>query len=368
MTSCNRQAARDFQLVLPKKMPGLSGKVQTVQGLIDPSQLGRTLPHEHLALSFACCYSPPAPGQEERSEMPIAMSNMHWLQQNPYSHRGNLLLNEEAEVVKEELLQFKKAGGGTIVENTTTGICRDVKTLRRLSQETGVHVIAGAGFYVGATHSPETQNMTVENLTGILVNEILHGADGTDIKCGVIGEIGCSWPITESEKKVLRATAEAQTQLGCPVIIHPGRDVDSPFQIIKILQEAGADISKTVMSHLDRSIFDPNKLMEFARLGSYLEYDLFGTEFLNYALNPTIDMPCDNERIQRIRFLVEEGYEDKLLISHDIHTKNRLTKYGGHGYSHILTNIVPKMNQRGFSQCVIDKILVGNPKRWLTFK
>lgn len=70
----------------------------------------------------------------------------------------------------------------------------------------------------------------------------------------------------------------------------------------------------------------------------------------------------------RIRFLVEEGYEDKLLISHDIHTKNRLTKYGGHGYSHILTNIVPKMNQRGFSQCVIDKILVGNPKRWLTFK
>ncbi|XP_051872718.1 phosphotriesterase-related protein isoform X1 [Pristis pectinata] len=349
-------------------MPGLSGKVQTVLGLIDPSQLGRTLTHEHLALSFEVCYSPPPPGQEACSEMPISMNNLYWLKQNPYSHKGNLMFNEETEAVKEELLHFKRVGGGSIVENTTTGICRDAKTLRRLSQETGVHVISGAGFYVGETHSPETRNMTVENLTDILVNEILHGADGTDIKCGVIGEIGCSWPITESEKKVLQATAEAQTQLGCPVIIHPGRNVESPFHIIRILQEAGADISKTVMSHLDRTILDPDKLLEFARLGSYLEYDLFGTEFLNYAFNPTVDMPCDNERIHRIRFLVEEGYEDKLLISHDIHTKNRLVKYGGHGYSHILTNIVPKMNQRGLTQCVVDKILVENPKRWLTFK
>ncbi|XP_059828171.1 phosphotriesterase-related protein [Hypanus sabinus] len=349
-------------------MTGLSGKVQTVLGLIDPSQLGRTLTHEHLALSFAVCYFPPPPGQEDYSEMPISMNNLYWLKQNPYSHKSNLMLNEETEVVKEELLHFKRVGGGTIVENTTTGICRDVKTLRRLSQETGVHVISGAGFYVGETHSPETRSMTVEKLTDVLVNEILHGADETDIKCGVIGEIGCSWPITEGEKKVLQATAEAQTQLGCPVIIHPGRNVESPFQIIRILQEAGADISKTVMSHLDRTILDPDKLLEFARLGSYLEYDLFGTEFLNYAFNPAVDMPCDNERIHRICFLVEEGYADKLLISHDIHTKNRLTKYGGHGYSHILTNIVPKMNQRGLSQCVIDKILVENPKRWLTFK
>lgn len=89
-------------------------------------------------------------------------------------------------------------------------------------------------------------------LTDIIVSEVLHGADGTEIRCGVIGEIGTSWPITESEKKVLRATAHAQTQLGCPVIIHPGRDTAAPGEVIRILQEAGGDISKTVMSHLDR--------------------------------------------------------------------------------------------------------------------
>lgn len=89
-------------------------------------------------------------------------------------------------------------------------------------------------------------------LSDIIVSEVLHGADGTDIRCGVIGEIGTCWPITESEKKVLKAAAHAQAQLGCPVIIHPGRNPAAPFEVVRILQEAGGDISKTVMSHLDR--------------------------------------------------------------------------------------------------------------------
>lgn len=69
-----------------------------------------------------------------------------------------------------------------------------------------------------------------------------------------------------------------------------------------------------------------------------------------------------------LAFLVKEGYEDKIVVAHDIHTKNRLTKYGGHGYSHILNNIVPKMLMRGISQHQVDKILIDNPKCWLTFK
>ncbi|KAM8981409.1 phosphotriesterase-related protein [Sarcophilus harrisii] len=349
-------------------MTSLSGKVQTVLGLVEPGQLGRTLTHEHLTMTFDCSYSPPPLGQEALSKGPLLMKNLFWIQKNPYSHKENLQLNQEIEAIKEELLYYKANGGGALVENTTSGLSRDVKTLKWFAEETGVHIISGAGFYVGATHSPETRAMSIEQLTDILINEILHGADGTNIKCGVIGEIGCSWPLTESENKVLQATAHAQSQLGCPIIIHPGRNPNSPFKIIRILQEAGADISKTVMSHLDRTIFDKKELLEFAQLGCYLEYDLFGTILLNYQLHPEIDMPDDNKRIRRVRLLVDEGYEDKLLIAHDIHTKHRLMKYGGHGYSHILTNIVPKMLIRGISENVIEKILVENPKRWLTFK
>ncbi|XP_066886591.1 phosphotriesterase-related protein isoform X1 [Kogia breviceps] len=302
-------------------MSSLSGKVQTVLGLVEPSKLGRTLTHEHLTMTFDCSYYPPPPCHEVTASEPITMKNLFWIQKNPYSHRENLQLNQETEAVKEELLDFKAKGGGALVENTTTGISRDMHTLKRLAEETGVHIVSGAGFYVDATHSSETRAMSLEQLTDVLVSEILHGADGTTIKCGVIGEIGCSWPLTESERKVLQATAHVQTQLGCPVIIHPGRNPRAPFQIIRVLQEAGADISKTVMSHLDR-----------------------------------------------VRLLVDEGYEDRILMAHDIHTKHRLTKYGGHGYSHILTNIVPKMLLRGITEAALDKILIENPKQWLTFK
>uniref|UniRef100_F6Y8J3 N-acetyltaurine hydrolase n=1 Tax=Monodelphis domestica TaxID=13616 RepID=F6Y8J3_MONDO len=354
--------------ILSLEMASLSGKVQTVLGLVEPSQLGQTLTHEHLTMTFDCCYTPPWSGQEALSKRSFEMKNLFWIQNNPYSHKENLRLNQETEAIKEELLYYKASGGGALVENTTSGISRNVKTLKWFAEETGVHIISGAGFYVDGTHSPETRAMSIEQLTEIITNEILHGADGTDIKCGVIGEIGCSWPLTESENKVLQATAHAQSQLGCPVIVHPGRNPNSPFQIIRILQEAGADVSKTVMSHLDRTIFDKKELLEFARLGCYLEYDLFGTVLLHYQLEPDIDMPDDNKRIKRIRLLANEGYEDRLLIAHDIHTKHRLMKYGGHGYSHILNNIVPKMLIRGISKNAIGKILVENPKQWLTFK
>ena len=56
---------------------------------------------------------------------------------------------------------------------------------------------------------------------------------------------------TEFERKSLRAAAQVQSDLGCPVIIHPGRHPQSPGEITRVLQEAGGNISKTIMSHLD---------------------------------------------------------------------------------------------------------------------
>lgn len=146
-------------------MPSLRGKAQSVLGLVEPEQLGYTLTHEHLSMNYSSCFCPPSPGQEPLSDGPIEMKNLFWIKQNPYSHKENLLLCQERDAVKEELLNFKAAGGGTIVENTTTGIGRDMNTLKQLAEETGVHVIAGAGFYVGSTHSSQTQAMTVEQVS-----------------------------------------------------------------------------------------------------------------------------------------------------------------------------------------------------------
>lgn len=71
---------------------------------------------------------------------------------------------------------------------------------------------------------------------------------------------------------------------------------------------------------------DAETLLEFAKLGVYCQFDLFGTECSFYQLNPTVDMPSDAERINKIVQLVGEGYEDRILISHDVHTKHRLVR------------------------------------------
>ena len=71
---------------------------------------------------------------------------------------------------------------------------------------------------------------------------------------------------------------------GAPLIIHPGRDDRSPFEIISILESAGANIDRTVMSHLDRTLQNETKLLEFAKLGCIMEYDLFGIECSHYQV------------------------------------------------------------------------------------
>ena len=43
-------------------------------------------------------------------------------------------------------------------------------------------------------------------------------------------------------------------------------------------------------------------------------------------------------------------------------------KYGGHGYTHILKNVIPKMKIRGLTEAQIDQILIHTPRRWLTWK
>ena len=72
---------------------------------------------------------------------------------------------------------------------------------------------------------------------------------------------------------------------GAPLIIHPGRDPKSPLEILEILSAEGADIPHTVMSHIDRTIFTEKDLMEVAKRGCYLEYDLFGVECSHYQVS-----------------------------------------------------------------------------------
>ena len=72
-------------------------------------------------------------------------------------------------------------------------------------------------------------------------------------------------------------------------------------------------------------------------------------------------------RLAYIRALFDSGFGGQVVVSHDICTKTRMVTYGGHGYGHILRNVVPLMRQKGFAENEIDQILVGTPRRLLTF-
>uniref|UniRef100_A0A2C9K1D6 Uncharacterized protein n=1 Tax=Biomphalaria glabrata TaxID=6526 RepID=A0A2C9K1D6_BIOGL len=347
-------------------MTSTMGKVITVLGVIKPEDLGVVLPHEHLNIQIPSFYTPPR-GQlsEQMQNAPFEMQNLGWIRQNPYTHKPNLTMEGEFDAIKNELLFFKENGGQTVVDNTVCGLSPDYGYLKRLSESTGVNIICGTGFYVHAAQTESVLNYSEEKMADIMRSDILEGQDG--IRRGIIGEIGTSWPVTDFEKRSLRSGALVQEELGCPVIIHPGRNAKAPSEITRILLEAGGIKDHIVMSHLDRTFSDLNMLLDFADLGTYLEYDLFGIEVSHYQLTESFDMPSDAQRIQFIKSLLQEGYEDKVLISHDIHTKHRLMKYGGHGFSHTLINIVPKMLSRDISHQQVDKIIKCNPQRWLTF-
>ena len=128
----------------------------------------------------------------------------------------------------------------------------------------------------------------------------------------------------------------------------------------------GGDPVRTVISHVDRTVFDDDRLLRLADSGCVVEFDLFGQESSYYPFDHSVDMPNDAQRLRLIRTLIERGHIDRVLISHDICGLTRLTRFGGHGYGHIFRNVLPMMRRRGFTVTEIDAILIDNPRRLLT--
>ena len=342
----------------------LKGMVQTVLGPVSPSELGPTMTHEHLLIDFLCMFNPPPEATARaRAEEPITLENLGWVRYNSFSNRDNLLLGDEETAIEEASL-YKRAGGGTIVDATTIGIGRDPLALARIARATGLNVVMGAGYYVDAVHPEGMDTLAEPDIAAQIVADITQGVGDTGVRAGIIGEIGCTWPLTANERKVLRAAASAQRETGAAILIHPGRSEAAPQEILDVLAESGADLGRTIMGHLDRTVANFDTLMDLASSGCYLEWDLFGNESSYYPLSD-ISMPSDAQRIDVIAKMVAEGYGEHIVVAHDVCTKHRLVRYGGHGYGHIVENIVPRMRQRLSAQ-EVDAIVVQNPARILT--
>ena len=340
---------------------------QTVLGPIAADQMGITLPHEHLLIDFEVMFRAPASASDRGlAYQPVSMENLGWIRQNFSSNLDNLRLLDE-NVARDEALLFKNAGGRTLVDPTNRGLARDPLALARVARATGLNIVMGSGYYVAAAHPPDMGARTEDAIAREIVADLTVGVDGTGVCAGFIGEIGTTWPWTESEKKVVRAAVHAQRETGAPLMIHPGRHERLPLEIVEMIRKAGGDLDRTIMCHIERTIADRAVLLELPATGVYLEYDLFGLETSYYPYNPAFDMPNDGERMRQILFLIERGHLAQILMSHDIAYKHCLTRWGGFGYHHLLVNVVPRLRGKGADDATIETLLVANPRRAFVF-
>ena len=335
----------------------------TVLEAIERDSLGITLPHEHLFIDLTCQFTEPADPQRRRlAYEPVGPAHSAWLARNPYAVRDNLLL-DDVNLAVEELGYFRDLGGRTVVDCTSVGAGRSPTRLREVGARTGLNIVAGCGYYLAETHPPGFTEWSAEGIAEGIVRDLNEGIDGTGIRAGVIGEIGTGDPMQPQELKSLEAAALAHQQTGAPLQVHTYPWGRTGLQIVDLLEQRSVDPARVVNCHIDVSI-DLDYLRALLKRGVYVEFDDFGKEFpldegeAHFAAGP---FARDEERVEAIAALVEEGFERQILLTNDICLKQMLHRYGGQGYDHILRDIVPRLREVGLLPDTIERFLVGNP-------
>ena len=170
--------------VLPSSATA-SARAMTVRGWIDASEMGLTLPHEHALVSF----------------QPYA----EWARQ-PHTYDRD----EVVRVVLPHLRRLRELGCRTFVDATPMNVGRDVVLLRRLSEESGLHILTPTGNYAARENAflpPHVFALSAEALAERWIREWTDGIDGTEIRPGFI-KLGFNGrALSDVERKLIRAAA-----------------------------------------------------------------------------------------------------------------------------------------------------------------
>lgn len=300
--------------------------VQTVLGEISPEELGFTLPHEHV---FHDIYE-------------ITL-NSHMILSDPV-------------VARHELTIFKERGGRTIVDQTVHGLNPEPEALCEVARDVGINIVAGTGFYWEKFHPSWLAGMSEPDIVRLLVSDLTRGFDGTDVRAGIIGEIGTNHrAISPAEERVLRACAIAQREAQVPISTH-ALFTRIGMEQARTLADAGADLDKVVIGHVDTTP-DVDYHEELIQFGVWVAYDAIGQ----------LDKQPDEQRADAIVELIRRGHRDRILLSTDVGKRGALRSYGGQGYDHVITNFLPLLRDRGVTGEDIQTLTVDNPRRLFTY-
>jgi phosphotriesterase-related protein len=205
--------------------------------------------------------------------------------------------------------------------------------------------------------------MSVEALQEEMQKEIREGIDESGVRAGVIGELGSSEQLHPEERRGLVAAARVNSTLGVPVIVHTEPKARIAVEILEELSKNGADLSKVSLCHMDSDFMEIDYHESILKTGANIEFDTFGE---NFCLHPNYG-PSDLDRVKSLCTLLAKGYAAQLMLGCDICLKCRLHAYGGWGYDHLLSNVIPTMKRLGISDEEIETMLIQNPREFLDF-
>lgn len=322
--------------------------INTVLGPIEAKDLGKTLMHEHLIYGFCGFQGDYTLGGFD--ELLCIRENMKWL--TP---------------LKE------KYGFRTIVDATNNECGRDPFFLAKMATIMDLNIICSTGFY----YEPASAFMYWKFRSGfadvetemyeMMRTELTKGIGNTGIKAGVIKLASSANQITPFEEKFFRAAARNNRETGATIITHTEAGTMGPEQA-KLLIDNGANPKDIAIGHMCGNT-DLDYHERVLQYGVFDSFDRFGLE------GDLFNTPTDEERCDMIAALLDKGYEDQILMSHDSVTvelgrprpvpKDNLDFMAHANILNIPDRVIPMLKERGVTDAQLDKIFIANPAKVL---
>lgn len=348
-------------------IPDRSGLVQTVLGTVRPEELGPTLMHEHLFIDARRpAHSPnPRPGEwDEAAGDPLTLDNLAAVRRGRPNTENDIL--GDVDLILDEIGDFVRQGGGTVVEVSSIDIGRDARALESLSRASGLHVVMGGGWYQKDLHPADFAELSDEELTARIVRDLVVGVDGTGIRSGIIGEVGAEGaPIHPQEMRSVRAAGRASALTGAPITLHMGGFGEERLRVLDALEEEGADPRSVVFGHAGTIAEDMDLARRLLARGVFVEADFLGTTGSPWG---TLFPFTDRTVARGFAELAADGWASQLVLGGDVCQRIQLRRYGGHGYGYILRHFLPALAEFGVSADDQRRMMVDNPARALAFR
>ena len=310
--------------------------VETVRGPVEVANLGRTLMHEHVFVM-----------------QPEALQN--------FGHVWGTYWDEDERVADaiEKLQALRAAGIETFVDATAYGLGRYIPRVKRINAEVDLNIIVATGVYAFLELPNFLGYRSVDAIAELFVREIREGIDDTGVKAAFIKCAVERHGIVGDIPRILAAVATAAIETGVPVMVHTNAAAGTGPLALEALTEAGVDPSRIVIAHAGDSN-DLAYLKAIADTGAWLGCDRFSIEHFN----------PDVRRIETLLELLEEGYGDRVHLSHDAASfidfmfADPTFANEKPDYLHISTKILPALHERGVTDEQIDGMMIENPRRF----